>query len=124
MSKAILDNNNTNKKIKELLNKQKKDYNLTLIDNYNLFDLFDFLFEDKTYLQLLKFVYKDYSIDLEMKEEIKNTLINIFEKDILSKLAYLQITFLYLRRKCIIDAENMSDKLKESLILIKYQTKG
>ena len=124
MSKAILDNNNTNKKIKELLNKQKKDYNLTLIDNYNLFDLFDFLFEDKTYLQLLKFVYKDYSIDLEMKEEIKNTLINIFEKDILSKLAYLQITFLYLRRKCIIVAENMSDKLKESLVLIKYQTKG
>ena len=42
MSKAILDNNNTNKKIKELLNKQKKDYNLTLIDNYNLFDLFVF----------------------------------------------------------------------------------
>lgn len=122
MNKSVLKRDN--EKIKQLLNKQHATYNLTLIKNDDLFNLFDFLFEDKAYLQLLKVLDKEFEFTLRTKEDIKLRLISTFEKDILSKLAYLQITFLYLRRKCIIKAESMSNKAKESLVLIKYQTKG
>lgn len=122
MNKSVLKRDN--EKIKQLLNKQHATYNLTLIKNDDLFNLFDFLFEDKAYLQLLKVLDKEFDFTLRTKEDIKLRLISTFEKDILSKLAYLQITFLYLRRKCIIKAESMSNKAKESLVLIKYQTKG
>ena len=122
MNKSVLKRDN--EKIKQLLNKQHATYNLTLIKNDDLFNLFDFLFEDKAYLQLLKVLDKEFDFTLRTKEDIKLRLFDTFEKDILSKLAYLQITFLYLRRKCIIKAESMSNKVKESLVLIKYQTKG
>ena len=122
MNKSVLKRDN--EKTKQLLNKQHATYNLTLIKNDDLFNLFDSLFEDKAYLQLLRVLDKEFDFTLRTKEDIKLKLIDTFEKDILSKLAYLQITFLYLRRKCIIKAESMSNKAKESLVLIKYQTKG
>lgn len=95
---------------------------IAFIDSSVLFELFEFLLNEETFIQYLFFIDTSLTqreFNLKSKEEIKSELMYMFSKNIICKLRFIHIVFLYLRTKCIEEKDKFSKEIKNAIEILK-----
>lgn len=95
---------------------------IAFIDISVLLELFEFLLDEEIFIQYLFFIDTSLTqreFNLKSKEEIKSELMYMFSKNIICKLRFIHIVFLYLRTKCIEEKDKFSKEIKNAIEILK-----
>ena len=126
-----------NKKIMDMINntangisiafKGKRISYLSFFEEKIFFELFDFLFQDNNFINYLYLIDNKLSknhFDCKTKKDIQDELSLMFKLNYLSKLNFLKLLFLCIKKRCFIECEFNDEKTKNALKKLKLCIKG